>query len=285
MERLRIVYLLCIAAGLLSSCTWPATPAPPAITDTWIDAPEDGMTLQLSPYTIVFHSASVMGMDEFELRINGKLVTSVPPSSTASGGAQGTLFMADYEWHPPEPGLYQIEVKPKDQDGRYGPAAQVQVTVVSAIAQLEPAIPEQLPTLIPTLELAPTPTSTPTQPPAGFGAPEYSVEKVYYRGTGCGPKQVGIEVRAPQADTYSVVLFVRVEATDSGERTAWKAIPMAPLGDSYFGYSLAVERELPEVFAFGSAYLQAQFVATDSSGAEVGRTPVDSQVIVERCSS
>ena len=274
------------AGWLLGTCQAPATPTP-AIVDTWIDAPESGATLSLAPYTIVFHSASVMGMDEFEVMINGELVASVAPKQTGPGGSQGTLFMADYEWHPPDPGVYLIYVRPTDQNGGYGPSAQAQVTVAGAFAQAEDApilqlTPEQLPTGLPTFELAPTPT--PTLIPQGLGEPEYSVDKVFYRGLGCGPKQVDLQILVPDSAVHSVVLFVRLEG-DSGEKTDWKAIPMSPLGNGYFGYELVVERELPEVFSYTSAFVQIQIVATDSSAQELGRTPVGSEVMVERCSS
>jgi hypothetical protein len=287
---MKTIFLLTTIVGagwLLGTCQAPATPTPPAIVDTWIDAPEDGSTIQLAPYSIVFHSASVMGMDEFEVSINGTLLASVPPKTTGSSGSQGTLFMSDYEWHPPDPGIYEIVIQPKDQNGGYGPSAQVQVTVMGAFTQAEDApilqlTAEQLPTGLPTFELAPTPT--PTLIPQGFGEPEYSTDKVYYRGLGCGSKQVDIQIQVADPAVHSVVLFVRLEG-DSGEKTDWKAIPMSPLGNGYFGYELVVERELPEVFSYTSAFVQIQIVATDSSAQELGRTPVGSEVMVERCSS
>lgn len=285
MKRWKLLIIL-LSAGMMGSCDMPATPTPPPISNTWIDAPEDGGVIPLAPYTIVFHSASLMGMDEFEVHINGALVASVAPKTTESGGSQGTLFMSDYEWHPPEPGVYEIIVRPLGQNGGYGPSAQAVVTVGTfARAEEAPLVqlaPEELPTGLPTLELAQTPT--PTLVPEGFGNPEYSADKVFYRGLGCGPKQVDIQLQVADAAVHSVVLFVRLEG-DTGEKTDWKAIPMAPLGDGYYMYQLVAERELPEVFSYPSAHLQVQIVATDSAGNEIGRTPVDSQVVVERCSS
>jgi hypothetical protein len=288
--KTKVLLMAAIAAGLvLGGCEFPApTPTPPAITGTWIDAPESGSTILLAPYTLVFHSSSLMGMDVFEVWIEGELISSVPPKTTGPGGSQGTLFMADYEWHPPDPGVYKIEVRPLDQDGNYGPTARAGVTVLGIVAEFEaiPSFqpqPEQLPTGLPTLVLAATPT--PTIVPQGIGQPEYSVETVYYRGLGCGPKQVDIRVPVQDERAYSVVLFVRLEDTQSGEKTAWGSIAMTALGNGYFGYSLIVESEMPEAFSYTAANLQVQIVVTDASGDEIGRTPVDSHVLVERCSS
>ncbi len=277
-----------LAGGLfIGACDPQDLPPTPAIAGTWIDAPESGATILLAPYTIVFHSASVMGMDEFELSIDGQLLASVPPKTTGPGGQQGTLFMADYEWYPPEPGVYQIEVRAKDQNALYGAAAQAQVTVLEAVTDLEPAPElqpeiEQLSTGLPTLQLAPTPTSTLI--PQGLGQPQYSAEVIYFRGTGCGPKQVDIQIQVNDPAAFSVVLFGRLEETNSGEKTAWTPIPMVPMGDGYYGLTLTVESTFPEVRNYETSALQVQIVATDPKGDEVGRTPVDSQVSVERCS-
>ncbi|TFH34285.1 MAG: hypothetical protein E4G99_09825, partial [Anaerolineales bacterium] len=164
--KTRILIIASLGTGLLlGACERPAATPTPSIVGTWIDAPESDSTLLLAPYTIVFHSASVMGMDEFELSINGELIASVPPKTTGPGGSQGTLFMADYEWYPPDPGIYLIEVRSKDQGGLYGAAAQAQVTVLKAVTELgeipevQPQL-EQVPTGLPTLQTPPTPTPT-----------------------------------------------------------------------------------------------------------------------------
>jgi len=122
-----ILVWICI---FLAACDGPirATPAP-GPDQTWIDAPLDGSTLPLAPYTVVFHGASFIGVTEFEVQINGSVIAAVPPISQGSGGAvYGTLFLGEYNWVPQSPGTYLITVRAKG-NGVYAPPDQVQVTI------------------------------------------------------------------------------------------------------------------------------------------------------------
>lgn len=129
MKRKIWVIILFISI-LISACDKPVrATVPPGPSQTWIDAPLDGSTLSLAPYTVVFHGASFVGMTEFEIRINGALVATVPPISQESGGAvYGTLFLGEYNWVPQAPGTYLITVRAKG-NGVYSPPDQVQVTI------------------------------------------------------------------------------------------------------------------------------------------------------------
>jgi hypothetical protein len=101
----------------------------PSPYQTWIDAPLPNSNLPLLPYKLVFHSASIVGVTEFELRINGVVIAEVPPISTSSGGSQmGTLYLGEYLWNPSAPGTYLVEVRAKG-NGRFSSPDQVQVTI------------------------------------------------------------------------------------------------------------------------------------------------------------
>lgn len=103
--------------------------SPPGPSQTWIDAPLPNSNLPLLPYKLVFHGASFVGVTEFEIEVNGSLEASVPPISTGSGGSQyGTMFMGEYNWNPPAPGTYLIQVRAKG-NGAFSSPDQVQVTV------------------------------------------------------------------------------------------------------------------------------------------------------------
>jgi hypothetical protein len=287
MRRWIVAAALLGGASLASGCDREVRPTP-AISGTWIDAPEDGSTIVLQPYTLEFHGASVMGMDEFELSINGQPEASVPPAQTGPGGSQGTLFMGEYDWDPPATGTFEIEVRAKDQAGLYGPTAHAQVVVVEDYTALAPEAVqlEPHPTAIPVLPVIPIlPSPTATSAPPEFGPPTYSTREVYYRGLGCGPKSVDVQIPVADPSAYSVVLFVRLMEPDSGERTEWLAIAMDPLGNSSFGHELVVEKEIPDAFRFPASELQVQIVASARDGSEIGRTPVGSEVRVMRCSS
>jgi hypothetical protein len=101
----------------------------PSPSQTWIDAPLPNSVLPLLPYELVFHGASFVGVTEFELRINGVVITEVPPVSSSSGGSQmGTLFLGKYLWTPLAPGTYLIAVRAKG-NGQFSSPDHVQVTV------------------------------------------------------------------------------------------------------------------------------------------------------------
>jgi len=129
----KIWVIILIISILISACDKPvrATPAP-GPSQTWIDAPLDGSTLPLAPYTVVFHGASFVGVTEFEVQINGSVIAAVAPISQGSGGAvYGTLFLGEYNWVPQSSGTYLITVRVKG-NGVYAPPDQVQVTIKGA---------------------------------------------------------------------------------------------------------------------------------------------------------
>lgn len=158
---------LCLILGFIcliaTACNLPGsktpTPAPPsAPQQTWVDAPLPNAVLPLLPYKLVFHSASHFGVDEFEVKVNGVVEATTPPSSQiGEGGSAGTLFYGEYLWTPLAPGFYLIAVRAL-ANGESSVPAEVQVTVVGPQAEMSTPLP-----------LAPTPTFTatgiPTSPP------------------------------------------------------------------------------------------------------------------------
>lgn len=151
--KMKLIVLLGLISLILASCDKPQRT--PLVTDlpgpnqTWIDAPLTNSTLPLLPYNLIFHGASFVGITEFEVKINGSLVATVPPLSSGSGGPNyGTLFLGEYLWNPSIPGIYLISVRAKG-NGQFSPLAQVQITIKGS---KETDIP-----------LEPIPTSTETQ--------------------------------------------------------------------------------------------------------------------------
>jgi hypothetical protein len=151
--RTKIWILVGLGGLVLAACNGPerATdfPSPgPGPSQIWIDAPLPNSNLPLLPYKIVFHSASFVGVTEFEVQINEVVIATVPPVATGSGGAQyGTMFLGEYIWDPPAPGTYLIKVRAKG-NGQFCPPDQVLVTVGGGKVTPLP------------LEPAPTPTDT-----------------------------------------------------------------------------------------------------------------------------
>ncbi len=150
--KAKLFILLGLISLLLASCDLPQRPALatdlPGPNQTWIDAPLPNSTLPLLPYNLIFHGASFVGVTEFEVKINGSLVVTVPPISSGSGGPNyGTLFLGEYLWSPSSPGIYIISIRAKG-NGQFSSPDQVQITITGGKEK-------ELP-----LEPIPTPTET-----------------------------------------------------------------------------------------------------------------------------
>ena len=125
---------------------------------TWIDAPLPNSTIPVLPYMLMFHGASANGIAEFEISINGALITTVLPSSTS---VNGSLFFGEYFWVPPAPGTFLIEVKAIG-NSQASSFAQVYVTVMGDENQTDPAKATATSTTAPTDTATPRPTIPPT---------------------------------------------------------------------------------------------------------------------------
>ena len=76
---------------------------------------------------------------------------------------------------------------------------------------------------------------------------------------------------------------MRLADQNSSDQTEWTAMAMTPQGDGAFTITLAVESDVPLFWSYLQSSLQLQFVATSQDGEEVGRSPVFSEITVERC--
>lgn len=93
---------------------------------TWIDAPLDGSTIPLAPYSVVSHASDVSGISLFELKVNGQIVGTDPVEGDQVGQ---TIVHISHDWLPPAPGTYLIEVRAANGNGEYGPVAFAQIYV------------------------------------------------------------------------------------------------------------------------------------------------------------
>ena len=142
-------WLTLMLFGGLAACV-PATPTPgPGPTQTNILDPQTNQVLSLAPYTVAFESTALMGIDYFEVSVDGTAVATVAPLSTGSCGAGcGTAFYGEYVWTPPSVGHYTISVAAFG-NGQWGEPGTVEVDVAEyAAAQSTP----------PALKPPPTPT-------------------------------------------------------------------------------------------------------------------------------
>lgn len=127
--KLKIWIFLGLVSILLSACN-PQTVTPqPGPSQVWIDAPLPNSTIPLLPYKLVFHGASFVGISVFEIKVDGTVIANTPPIATGSGGSNyGTMFLGEYTWQPPSPGIYMISIRAFG-NGEFSPPSQVEVTV------------------------------------------------------------------------------------------------------------------------------------------------------------
>jgi hypothetical protein len=137
--------------------------------------------------------------------------------------------------------------------------------------------------LIPTLELATlepgdsTPTlsaATATLSTDPLSEIEISTDKFYY-GSGCSPNEVTFTVTVSQPEkVFSVLLFVRLRSQKTGATSPWNTgRSMRPLGGGQYEYPIGLSR-VANYQDYSPAWLQYQFVLTDSRGDVVARSQV-----------
>jgi hypothetical protein len=185
MKRTRRLFatgvLLAVTALLISGCDQSSPDAVALVgSHVWIDAPLDGSTIPLAPYTVVMHASDIAGVAQFELSVNGVVAATIPAVDVSS-----TFAVAQYVWQPFAPGNYALAVRAQNDPGEWGSAALALVTVVEQqmvdviptdVVAEEPTLePTSLPTVtpppLPTATLPPLPTATPPPPPTATWTP------------------------------------------------------------------------------------------------------------------
>jgi hypothetical protein len=129
MTRTLFLSLLVGLAALLSACGAQnqADPSGDPL-QTWIDAPLNNSAIPEATYTLVFSGASFGDpIGNFDVMVNGQLVASVE-AAYQNSQAEATYGYAQYDWLPPAPGNYLIEVV-AHSGGASSSAAQAQVFV------------------------------------------------------------------------------------------------------------------------------------------------------------
>lgn len=124
---LRISTLLVIVFSAACGPTSTAIPEDvPIGPGAWIDAPLDGSTIPLAPYSVVSHASDPGGMSTFELKVNGQVVSTDPVEGDQAGQ---TIAHISQPWLPPAPGTYLLEVRAANGNGEYGASAFTHVQV------------------------------------------------------------------------------------------------------------------------------------------------------------
>ena len=125
MKIKRIFWPVLFLALLFSACS--AQSSGPL---AWIDQPLDGSSFPLQPVALTAHASDSDGVASFEISLNDELLQTV-----SAGGSR--LGEAAWEWLPPGPGEYTIQVVAIDSQGNRGPEAEALV-IITGFA-LDPA--------------------------------------------------------------------------------------------------------------------------------------------------
>jgi len=148
-----VIFILFVLLG--AACG--PTPVPPTPTpemgpsQVWITTPASGAILPVAPVGLEFEGASLVGVTEFEIKVNGNVEANVVPSTSGSCGANcGMKFFGEYLWTPPGIGTYTISLRALG-NGQYSPS--VEITI-----QIQNVVPAEAPEEAPAIN---TPTSTP----------------------------------------------------------------------------------------------------------------------------
>lgn len=119
-------------------------------------------------------------------------------------------------------------------------------------------------------------TATPSVQMDGFISIVVSETEFYKKGV-CEPTSVNFtaQVANPASAAY-VVLFVRFKSKYTGVTSEWTSITMKTLGGGTFTHELFGE-DMKSVDGYKNSWVQYQFVTTNSSRREIGRTATFSE--------
>lgn len=300
MKTTRYLALLFCITFIVSACEeTPTLSAPGVRLQAWIDAPLDGMRLPLAPYQVVFHITDANAIIAGELIINNNSVAVIPNPRPGTNYAGLT-----YDWIPPGYGVYTIQARAQGADGDWGNYAQVVVEILEPTATLTPTdvnTPTHTPTPTPTTTVTSTVTGTPTPtttitPTAtrrpgpdtiSFLNPHPNTSQIYFRGNGCGRKEVDFYVTIPAAANASRVMvnYRLVDRGDNNHTTSWFSKSMYhPSGNTEdWLESVNPEVEISGFVDFTQAVIQYYFTAVNSLSNSAVTSDVFENVRLDIC--
>ncbi|MBM3126292.1 MAG: hypothetical protein FJZ87_14695, partial [Chloroflexi bacterium] len=106
---------------ILTGCTMPGGEAGGPM--VWIDRPLDGTTVPLAPLILQAHAVDSDGITKIEF-----LISDSPIGSVSTEGAR--MEEASIEWTPPEPGIYELNVRATDTLGNTNARTPANVQIV-----------------------------------------------------------------------------------------------------------------------------------------------------------
>jgi hypothetical protein len=266
MQKYASIVFLLIVGMMLPACT--LTRADTSLVvgvgpQAWFDAPLPESTYPLGAVQIIAHGSDTGGITHFELTANGSALTIPSPDTSSS------LVSLTYSWLPPQPGIYQLQLRSQNGSGDWSPYAE---TVVNIAQQA-------------------TVTAAAVQSTAGIERTRVSTDTVYYGLSGvvsvpCGDKSVTIQVRAVDpAGITAVTLFYRLQSQGGGGRSAFTGMAMSPAGQDLYQAVLTPQDLFSDALinSMGTSWLQYQAVIQNKAGDTSVRTQVFSDLALKTC--
>ena len=278
MKTNKILPLTLLICLVLAACNLPSSqPGSPGMVRAWIDAPLDGSHLPLAAVMVVYHGGAPGGVAQTEFSVDGRVIELHP-----NPDPHLKLVTIQTEWQPTVAGDYVMGVRTQDVGGNWSAAALA--TVIIEATQTHTPTLTPTPTQTPTL----TPTPTQTQPATiAFGQPQVSTHVFEYK-YDClpDPAEVTLQVALPDSPAgIFVFFFFRVKILPGNTYTEWNnGLPMTALGGSQYKITIN-SQDIPGVTTLkgAQAEFQYQFVATSKEGAILLKSPVYSDIQLQRC--
>lgn len=172
--RVKLIVPICLIIVLAAACNT----GPDPDLSAWIELPEDGAQLPQLPINLHIVGLAHLGIDEFDLWINGQLLESFPPQQTGSTSGGPTKFFAEHLWYPPTTGIFVLAVRAHGGSGGISPLSQITIEIqpptVQESSQIQAGI--QDPPLLSTLPGPITPYSQEPGDQSGI-SPDVSSEE------------------------------------------------------------------------------------------------------------
>jgi hypothetical protein len=287
---------------LLLSVFFAACVGQPSIeSQTWIDFPLEGKEIsEGKPIDIVSHFYAREGVNEVSILINGVELSKGPPFSPGE-----TFIEHRQAWTPDEPGLYTIEVAQYRPDDSISSQAQVNVTVLGKVAQVEteeeapveeppeqeeappeqPQVEEPAPEEPPAEEPPPEQPPEEEEPPADTSPPTISnlaaSQSSIVEGP-CTPKTVLVTVSVSDPSGVSEVkLYHRV--VKGGQNGTWLTPNMNTIGGDNYQLTIGPQQFMKSLNPYGGSTWQFYVKAVDGAGntGQSGNGNVQIQVCVQ----
>jgi hypothetical protein len=280
----KLMILLLATALVLSGCNMPTgiVAGSPTALQAWIDAPLDGTTLPLQPYSLTLHASDPGGVGQLEVSINGQVLATLANPNPAS-----LLMVVTQVWNPSEPGRYVITARAQNNAGAWSTEDTVTVEIEDT------STPTFTPTASPTNTPTPSPTNTPTPSPlTGFASPPiFDLLQLNLPYSDCpGNHLLTAEIKVNSSQGIAeVMLFYRLENKDNTQFSDWANLSMTSVGANLYRRTFDPVRDggllswlTPRLSFTWEGWVSTQFIIQDITGRLI-RSDVFRQVKVGGC--